>query len=81
MTEESFIDNCLKYFGKQNVKLKSFSSPALKIAVTLAVCLSSGKIPCNKGLLKDPKTVLNNIEAAFIMNWTFIFLQRKECLF
>ena len=45
---------------------KSFSSPALKIVVTLAVLKSLGKIPsskdnlnlCNKGLPKDPKQLL-----------------------
>ena len=45
---------------------KSFSSPALKIGVTLAVFKSSRKIPsskdnlkiCNKELLKDPKQLL-----------------------
>ena len=44
----------------------SFSSPALKIGVTLAVFKSSGKIPssednlktCNKGLLEDLKQLL-----------------------
>ena len=54
---------------------KSFSSSPLKIGVTLAILQSSGKIPsskdnlkiCNKGLLKDQKTTINNIETNFII--------------